>query len=129
MLKDLFDNEAKNQLKKYCNFYSYWAENEVADKILELLKTPGRKKDDSVFYEEMEGYGVEVRDKYLGKEFRLGYFSDEKLTRGLIFEMSTGFVLIGDGRFKNGELKQGTFTSYNQVGEKNCKDVTDNATF
>ena len=48
----------------------------------------------------MEGYGLDVRDSSMDKEFRLGYFSNAKLTRGLSFKSIGGSgVLIYEGTF------------------------------
>ena len=89
--------DGKRELKKYCDFYSVWAENEVVEKVDELLKCKSRKYKGpgftGTFYQEsedkrsgMEGYGLYVKDSDTYKIFRLGCFSNKKLTRGLHFE-------------------------------------------
>ena len=67
----------KKQLKKYCNYYSVYAETEVVEKIEELSQCKGERytglQQEGIFYKEvgqrceekhifMEGYGLDVRD-------------------------------------------------------------------
>ena len=129
----------KKQLKKYCNYYSVYAETEVVEKIEELSQCKGVRytglQKEGIFYKEvgqrceekqifMEGYGLDVRD--YGHELRLGYFSNGNLTRGFIYSFYDKELRITEGRLKNGALQQGTLIIYNQMGKIQCEDITDN---